>query len=134
MLEEVSHSCNHWTQLSESVEQQVTGLHDRVEVLRVTALAQKQKGDASKPALAGLERSLADLQAQLAAEQKSHQLTQVLTGDAPQKPQATCGVRQGRGRKTGLVEQGPSFESSIVAFFNCTPVFWPSTSSFGMRR
>lgn len=79
MLEEVSHSCNQWTQLSESVEQQVTGLHDRVEVLRVTALAQKQKGDPSKPAMALLERGMADLQAQLAAEQKSHRLTQVLT-------------------------------------------------------
>lgn len=85
MLEGVSHSCNHWTQLSDSVEQQVSGLHDRVEVLRVTALAQKQKGDASKPALAVLERRMADLQAQLAAEKKSHQLTQVLFALPPHR-------------------------------------------------
>lgn len=77
MLEEASQSCNQWTQLSESVEQRVTGLHDSIEVLRVTALAEKQKGEASKPALVVLERSLADLQAQLAGEKKSHQLTQV---------------------------------------------------------
>lgn len=89
VLEEVSHSCNRWTQLSDSVEQQVSGLHDRVEVLLVTALAQKQKGDASKPALAVLERSMADLQAQLAAEKKSHQLTQVLIALAPHI-QPTC--------------------------------------------
>ena len=77
VLEEASHSCNHWTQLSESVEQQVTGLNGSIEVLRVTALAQKQKGEAGKPALALLERTVADLQAQLAGEQKSHRLTQV---------------------------------------------------------
>ena len=77
-LEEASQSCNQWTQLSESVEQRVAGLHDSIEVLRVTALAQKQKGEASKPALVVLERTIADLQAQLAGEKKSHQLTQVL--------------------------------------------------------
>lgn len=79
MLEEASQSCNQWTQLSESVEQRVTGLHDSIEVLRVTALAERQKGEASKPVLVVLERSLADLQAQLAGEKKSHQLTQVLS-------------------------------------------------------
>ena len=78
ILEEVSHSCNEWTQLSEYIEQQVTGLNGSIEVLRVTALAQKQKGEASKPALVLLERTVADLQAQLAGEQKSHRLTQVL--------------------------------------------------------
>lgn len=77
VLEEASQSCNQWTQLSESVEQRVAGLHDSVETLRVTALAQKQKGEASKPALVVLEQTIADLQAQLAGERKSHQLTQV---------------------------------------------------------
>lgn len=77
VLEESSHSCNQWTQLSESVEQQITGLNSSIEVLRVTALAQKQKGEGAKPALALLERTVADLQAQLAGEQKSHRLTQV---------------------------------------------------------
>lgn len=79
VLEEASQSCNQWTQLSESVEHRVTGLHDSIEVLRVTALAERQKGEASKPALVVLERTLADLQAQLAGEKKSHQLTQVLS-------------------------------------------------------
>ena len=83
LLEETRHSCNQWTQLSESVEQQISGLHDSVEVLRVAALAQKQKGEASKPTLAVLERSIADLQAQLAGEQKSHQLTQVQSTNRP---------------------------------------------------
>lgn len=78
VLEEANQSCNQWTQLSESVEQRVAGLHDSVEVLRVTALAEKQKGEASKPAVVVLERTIADLQAQLAGEKKSHQLTQVL--------------------------------------------------------
>ena len=78
VLEKASQSCNQWTQLSESIEQRVAGLHDSVEVLRVTALAQKQKGEASKPALVVLERTIADLQAQLGGEKKSHQLTQVL--------------------------------------------------------
>ena len=72
----MNHTCNRWTQLSEYLEQQITGLSGHIEVLRVTALAQKQKGEASKPALALLERTVADLQAQLAGEQKSHSLTQ----------------------------------------------------------
>jgi len=76
VLEDVSHSCDRWTQLSELLEQQITGLNGHIEVLRVTALVQKQKGEASKPALVLLERAVADLQAQLAAEQKSHKLTQ----------------------------------------------------------
>ena len=79
MLEKARQSCNQWTQLAESVEQRVAGLHDSVEVLRATALAQKQKGEASKPALVVLERTIADLQAQLGGEKKSHQLTQVLS-------------------------------------------------------
>jgi len=76
VLEDVSHSCDRWTQLSELLEQQITGLNGHIEVLRVTALVQKQKGEASKPALVLLERAVADLQAQLAGEQKSHKLTQ----------------------------------------------------------
>ena len=76
VLEGVSHSCNRWTQLSELLEQQIAGLNGHIEVLRVTALVQKQKGEASKPALVLLERAVVDLQAQLAGEQKSHRLTQ----------------------------------------------------------
>ncbi len=63
--------------MSELLEQQITGLNGDIEVLRVTALAQKQKGEATKPGLVLLERAVADLQAQLAGEQKSHKLTQV---------------------------------------------------------
>ena len=78
VLEDVGHSCGRWTQLAELLEQKITGLNRDIEVLRVTALAQKQKGEATKPALVLLERAVADLQAQLAGEQKSHKLTQVL--------------------------------------------------------
>ena len=77
VLEEASLSSTRWTQLSESIEQQIAQLAGHIEVLRVTALAQKHKGEATKPALVLLECAVADLQAQLAAEQKSHKLTQV---------------------------------------------------------
>lgn len=90
VLEEASQSCNQWTQLSESVEQRVTGLHNSIEVLRVTALAERQKGEASKPALVVLERTLADLQAQLAGEKTSHQLTQVLIPSTTTRLECQC--------------------------------------------
>lgn len=79
VLELAHHSCGQWVGAIDLLEQQISGLAAALEVLRVTALNQKQKGEATKPVLMVLERTIADLQAQLAGEQKSHQLTQVGT-------------------------------------------------------
>ena len=79
MLADVVHNSSQWTALSEALEQQMAAVAGHVEVMRVACVAQKKKGEAGKPAVALLERAVADLQAQLTAEQKSHRLTQVST-------------------------------------------------------
>lgn len=77
LLGAAHHSCGSWVAMVDLIEQGIAGLSAALGVLRVTALNQKQKGEATKPMLAMLEQTIADLQAQLAGEQKSHQLTQV---------------------------------------------------------
>lgn len=77
LLEAAHHSCGSWVTMADMVEQGISGLSAALGVLRVTPLNQKQKGEATRPVLLGLEKTVADLQAQLAGEQKSHQLTQV---------------------------------------------------------
>ena len=81
MLEAAHHSCGSWVTMVDSLEQGISGLSAALGLLRVMALNQKQKGEATKPVVAVLESTIADLQAQLAGEQKSHQLTQVCTSD-----------------------------------------------------
>lgn len=77
MLDAARHSCGGWVAMVDQLEQAISGLSAALGLLRVAALNQKQKGEATKPVVLVLEKTIEDLQAQLAGEQKSHQLTQV---------------------------------------------------------